>query len=80
MVRALRGLGGMKLFTSPTPSPRSPSAPILRTLVVAFWVAFGVGCGGGASMMQPATTSHDIAPAAAETSCAGDVCFTYAER
>lgn len=53
----------------------------LRILAIAMAVAFGVGCGGGStSMMQPQVAQSDV-PAeieAAETSCAGDVCFTYA--
>lgn len=63
-----------------------PSLPsILRALALVACLAVGVGC-GAATAMQPtalnptALEPSDTSTPAAETSCAGDVCFTYADR
>jgi hypothetical protein len=59
------------------------SHPLLRALAVSLLLAFGVGCGGGASMMRPEVARSDVGTnqeLEAATSCAGDVCFTYVDE
>ncbi len=59
------------------------SRPFFRILAITVAVAWGAGCGGTSGQMRPQLAQvHINAPSELEanTSCAGDVCFTYVKE